>query len=111
MVKANSKSNQQILDSLAVTEEFENVAALEAEILQIQKQLYAKGYVGLKFLVSKSDDLDFTAIFELGSACESILIYGHSDLFKNLGYNPTTDPKSEQLYVEISIDVLEDRLE
>ncbi|MEC8248410.1 MAG: hypothetical protein VX070_03205 [Bacteroidota bacterium] len=111
VVKANLKSDQQILDSLEVTKEFENVAALEAEILQIQKQLYAKGYVGLKFLVSKSDDLVFTAIFELGSACKSILIYGHSDLFKTLGYIPKTDPKSKQLYVEISIDVLEDRLE
>ena len=58
VVKANLKSDQQILDSLEVTEEFENVAALEAEILQIQKQLYPKGYVGLKFLVSKSDDLE-----------------------------------------------------
>jgi hemolysin activation/secretion protein len=111
VVKANLKSDQQILDSLEVAEEFENVAALEAEILQIQKQLYAKGYVGLKFLGLKSDDLVFTATFELGSACESILIYGHSDLFKTLGYNPMTDPKSKQLYVEISIDVLEDRLE
>ena len=61
--------------------------------------------------MSKSDDLDFTAIFELGSACESILIYGHSDLFKTLGYNPTTDPKSKQLYVEISIDEVEASLE
>ena len=43
VVKANLKSDQQILDSLEVSEEFENVAALEAEILQIQKQLYAKG--------------------------------------------------------------------
>ena len=111
VLKANSKTDQQILDSLEVAEDFENVAALEAEILEVQKQLYTKGYVALKFLGLKNDDLVFTATFELGSVCESILIYGHSDLFMILGYKPKTDPQSKRLYVEIPVDVLENRLE
>ena len=47
VVKANLKSDQQILDSLEVTKEFENVAALEAEILQIQKQAGQLLYLSL----------------------------------------------------------------
>ena len=110
-LKANLKENQQILDSLQIPINFEDLAAVESEILKIQKQLYNKGFVQLKFLGLKKDRLKFTAAFELGPAYKSVLIYGHSELFENLGDELKTEPKSNQLYVEIPIADLEKKLE
>ena len=110
-LKANLKENQQILDSLQIAVNFEDLAAVESEILKIQKQLYNKGFVQLKFLGLKKDRLKFTATFEFGPAYKSVLIYGHSELFENLGDELKTEPKSNQLYVEIPIADLEKKLE
>ena len=110
-LKANLKENQQILDSLQIAVNFEDLAAVESEILKIQKQLYNKGFVQLKFLDLKKDRLEFTAAFELGPAYKSILIYGHSELFEKLGDNLKTEPKSNKFYVEIPIADLEKKLE
>ena len=55
--------------------------------------------------------MEFTAAFELGPAYKSIAIFGHSELFKNLGDKLNKEPKSNQTYVEIPIADLEKKLE
>ena len=110
-LKGHSPSDQKVLESLAAAVIFENVAALESEIEHIQKQLYNKGYISLKYLGLKNEKLKYTAEFELGPAYKSILIYGHSSLFRPLGYAIEKDLDSNQFYVEVPISVLENTLE
>ena len=110
-LKGHSPSDQKVLESLAAAVIFENVAALESEIENIQKQLYNKGYISLKYLGLKNEKLKYTAEFELGPAYKSILIYGHSSLFRPLGYAIEKDLDSNQFYVEVPISVLENTLE
>ena len=110
-LKGHSPSDQEVLESLAAAVIFENVAALESEIEHIQKQLYNKGYISLKYLGLKNEKLKYTAEFELGPAYKSILIYGHSSLFRPLGYAIEKDLDSNQFYVEVPISVLENTLE
>ena len=110
-LKGHSPSDQKVLESLAAAVIFENVAALESEIEHIQKQLYNKGYISLKYLGLKNEKLKYTAEFELGPAYKSILIFGHSSLFIPLGYAIEKDLDSNQFYVEVPISVLENTLE
>ena len=110
-LKGHSPADQEVLESLAAAVIFENVAALEDEIEHIQKQLYNKGYISLKYLGLKNKKLEYTAEFELGPAYKSILIFGHSSLFRPLGYTIEKDLDSNQFYVEVPISVLENTLE
>jgi outer membrane protein assembly factor BamA len=110
-LKGHSPADQEVLESLAAAVIFENVAALEDEIEHIQKQLYNKGYISLKYLGLKNKKLEYTAEFELGPAYKSILIFGHSNLFRPLGYTIEKDLDSNQFYVEVPISVLENTLE
>ena len=110
-LKGHSPADQEVLESLAAAVIFENVAALEDEIEHIQKQLYNKGYISLKYLGLKNEKLEYTAEFELGPAYKSILIFGHSSLFRPLGYTIEKDLDSNQFYVEVPISVLENTLE
>jgi outer membrane protein assembly factor BamA len=110
-LKGHSPADQEVLESLAAAVIFENVAALEDEIEHIQKQLYNKGYISLKYLGLKNKKLEYTAEFELGLAYKSILIFGHSSLFRPLGYTIEKDLDSNQFYVEVPISVLENTLE
>ena len=110
-LKGHSPVDQEVLESLAAAVIFENVAALEDEIEHIQKQLYNKGYISLKYLGLKNEKLEYTAEFELGPAYKSILIFGHSSLFRPLGYTIEKDLDSNQFYVEVPISVLENTLE
>ena len=110
-LKGHSPADQEVLESLSAAVIFENVAALETEIEHIQKQLYNKGYISLKFLGLKNEKLEYTAEFELGPAYKSILIFGHSSLFKPLGYTIEKDLDSNQFYVEVPISALENTLE
>lgn len=110
-LKGHSPADQEVLESLAAAVIFENVAALEDEIEHIQKQLYNKGYISLKYLGLKNEKLEYTAEFELGPAYKSILIFGHSSLFRPLGYTIEKDLDSNQFYVEVPISVLEITLE
>ncbi len=110
-LKGHSPTDQEVLESLSAAVIFENVAALETEIKHIQKQLYNKGYISLKFLGLKNDKLEYTAEFELGPAYKSILIFGHSSLFKPLGYAIEKDLDSDQFYVEVPISALENTLD
>ena len=110
-LKGHSPADQEVLESLAAAIIFENVAALESEIEQIQKQLYNKGYISLKYLGLKNVKLEYTAEFELGPAYKSILIFGHSSLFKPLGYAIEKDLDSNQFYVEVPISALENALD
>ncbi len=109
-LKGHSPADQEVLESLSAAVIFENVAALETEIKHIQKQLYNKGYISLKFLGLKNEKLEYTAEFELGPAYKSILIFGHSSLFKPLGYAIEKDLDSNQFYVEVPISTLENTL-
>ena len=110
-LKGHSAEDQEILESLSSGLVFENMAALEAKIKQIQKRLYNKGHISLKFLGLKNEKLEYTAEFELGPSFKSILIFGYSSLFKPLGYNIKKDVLSERSYVEVPIVDLEDTLE
>ena len=110
-LKGHSPADQEVLESLAAAVIFENVAALESEIEHIQKQLYNKGYISLKHLGLKNEKLEYTAEFELGPAYKSILIFGHSSLFKPLGYAIEKDLDSNQFYVEVPISALENTLD
>jgi outer membrane protein assembly factor BamA len=110
-LKGHSPADQEVLESLSAAVIFENVAALEDEIEHIQKQLYNRGYISLKYLGLKNVKLEYTAEFELGSAYKSILIFGHSSLFKPLGYAIEKDLDSNQFYVEVPISALENTLE
>jgi outer membrane protein assembly factor BamA len=110
-LKGHSPADQEVLESLAAAVIFENVAALEDEIEQVQKQLYNRGYISLKYLGLKNKKLEYTAEFELGPAYKSILIFGHSSLFRPLGYTIEKDLDSNQFYVEVPISVLENTLE
>ena len=110
-LKGHSPADQEVLESLSAAVIFENVAALETEIKHIQKQLYNKGYISLKFLGLKNEKLEYTAEFELGPAYKSILIFGHSSLFKPLGYAIEKDLDSNQFYVEVPISALENTLD
>ena len=110
-LKGHSPVDQEVLESLAAAVIFENVAALEDEIEHIQKQLYNKGYISLKYLGLKNEKLEYTAEFELGPAYKSILIFGHSSLFRPLGYTIEKDLDSNQFYVEVPISALENTLE
>ncbi len=110
-LKGHSPADQEVLESLSAAVIFENVAALETEIKRIQKQLYNKGYISLKFLGLKNEKLEYTAEFELGPAYKSILIFGHSSLFKPLGYTIEKDLDSNQFYVDVPIYALENTLE
>ena len=110
-LKGYSPADQEVLESLAAAVIFENVAALESEIEHIQKQLYNKGYISLKHLGLKNEKLEYTAEFELGPAYKSILIFGHSSLFKPLGYAIEKDLDSNQFYVEVPISALENTLD
>ena len=110
-LKGHSPADQEVLESLSAAVIFENVAALETEIEHIQKQLYNKGYISLKFLGLKNEKLEYTAEFELGPAYKSILIFGHSSLFKPLGYAIEKDLDSNQFYVEVPISALENTLD
>ena len=110
-LKGHSPADQEVLESLAAAVIFENVVALESEIEQVQKQLYNRGYISLKYLGLKNVKLEYTAEFELGSAYKSILIFGHSSLFKPLGYAIEKDLDSNQFYVEVPISALENTLE
>ena len=110
-LKGHSPADQEVLESLSAAVIFENVAALETEIKHIQKQLYNKGYISLKFLGLKNEKLKYTAEFELGPAYKSILIFGHSSLFKPLGYAIEKDLDSNQFYVEVPISALENTLD
>ena len=110
-LKGHSPADQEVLESLAAAVIFENVAALETEIKHIQKQLYNKGYISLKHLGLKNEKLEYTAEFELGPAYKSILIFGHSSLFKPLGYAIEKDLDSNQFYVEVPISALENTLD
>jgi len=110
-LKGHSPADQEVLESLSAAVIFENVAALETEIKHIQKQLYNKGYISLKFLGLKNEKLEYTAEFELGPAYKSILIFGHSSLFKPLGYTIEKDLDSNQFYVEVPISDLENTLD
>ena len=110
-LKGYSPTDQEVLESLSAPVIFENVAALETEIKHIQKQLYNKGYISLKFLGLKNEKLEYTAEFELGPAYKSILIFGHSSLFKPLGYAIEKDLDSNQFYVEVPISALENTLD
>ena len=110
-LKGHSPADQEVLESLAAAVIFENVATLESEIEQIQKQLYNKGYISLKYLGLKNVKLEYTAEFELGPAYKSILIFGHSSLFKPLGYAIEKDLDSNQFYVEVPISALENTLD
>ena len=110
-LKGHSPADQEVLESLAAAVIFENVAALEDEIEHIQKQLYNKGYISLKYLGLKNKKLEYTAEFELGPAYKSILIFGHCSLFRPLGYTIEKDLDSNQFYVEVPISVLENTLE
>ena len=109
-LKGHSQADQEVLESLSAPVIFENVAELETEIKHIQKQLYSKGYISLKFLGLKNEKLKYTAKFELGPAYKSILIFGHSSLFKPLGYAIEKDLDSNQFYVEVPISDLENTL-
>lgn len=110
-LKGHSPADQEVLESLAAAVIFENVVALESEIEQVQKQLYNRGYISLKYLGLKNEKLEYTAEFELGPAYKSILIFGHSSLFRPLGYTIEKDLDSNQFYVEVPISVLENTLE
>ena len=110
-LKGHSPADQEVLESLSAAVIFENVAALETEIEHIQKQLYNKGYISLKFLGLKNEKLEYTAEFELGPAYKSILIFGHSNLFKPLGYAIEKDLDSNQFYVKVPISALENTLD
>ena len=110
-LKGHSPADQEVLESLSAAVIFENVTALETEIKYIQKQLYQKGYISLKFLGLKNEKLEYTAEFELGPAYKSILIFGHSSLFKPLGYAIEKDLDSNQFYVEVPISALENTLD
>ena len=110
-LKGHSPADQEVLESLAAAVIFDNVAALESEIEHIQKQLYNKGYISLKHLGLKNEKLEYTAEFELGPAYKSILIFGHSSLFKPLGYAIEKDLDSNQFYVEVPISALENTLD
>ena len=110
-LKGHSPADQEVLESLSAALIFENVAALEIEIKHIQKQLYNKGHISLKFLGLKNEKLEYTAEFELGPAYKSILIFGHSNLFKPLGYAIEKDLDSNQFYVEVPISALENTLD
>ena len=110
-LKGHSPTDQEVLESLSAAVIFENVAALETEIKHIQKQLYNKGYISLKHLGLKNEKLEYTAEFELGPAYKSILIFGHSSLFKPLGYAIEKDLDSDQFYVEVPISALENTLD
>ena len=110
-LKGHSPADQEVLESLAAAVIFEDVAALESEIEHIQKQLYNKGYISLKHLGLKNEKLEYTAEFELGPAYKSILIFGHSSLFKPLGYAIEKDLDSNQFYVEVPIYALENTLD
>lgn len=110
-LKGHSPAEQEVLESLSAAVIFENVAALQTEIKHIQKQLYNKGYISLKFLGLKNEKLEYTAEFELGHAYKSILIFGHSRLFNPLGYTIEKDLDSNQFYVEVPISALENTLD
>ena len=110
-LKGNSHADQEVLETLSSVVIFENVAALEAEIKEIQKQLYNKGYISLKVLGLKNEKLEYTAEFELGPAFKSVLIFGHSSLFEPLGYTIEKDNDSDQFYVEVPISALENTLD
>ena len=60
-LKGHSPAEQEVLESLSAAVIFENVAALQTEIKHIQKQLYNKGYISLKFLGLKNEKLEYTA--------------------------------------------------
>ena len=110
-LKGHSPADQEVLESLSTALIFENVAALETEIKHIQKQLYKKGYISLKFLGLENEKLEYTAEFELGPAYKSILIFGYSSLFEPMGYAIEKDPDSNQFYVEVPISALENTLD
>ena len=110
-VEATTEKDTEILNFVGSLRTFKDFESLKKEVFRIQKQIYNKGYIDIKFLSLVDNGLDYTAKFDLGPMYKSILIFGHSQIFESLGFNSQKDIKSKETYVEVPIPNLEKTLE
>lgn len=110
-VEATTEKDTEILNFVESLTTFKDFESLKKEVFRIQKQIYNKGYIGVKFLSLVDNGSDYTAKFDLGPMYKSILIFGHSEIFESLGFNSQKDIKSKEKYVEVLIPSLEKTLE
>ena len=110
-VEATTEKDTEILNFVGSLTTFKDFESLKKEVFRIQKQIYNKGYIDVKFLSLVDNGLDYTAKFDLGPMYKSILIFGHSQIFESLGFNSQKDIKSKETYVVVPIPSLEKTLE
>ena len=110
-VEATTEKDTEILNFVGSLRTFKDFESLKKEVFRIQKQIYNKGYIDIKFLSLVDNGLDYTAKFDLGPMYKSILIFGHSQIFESLGFNSQKDIKYKETYVEVPIPSLEKTLE
>ena len=110
-VEATTVKDTEILNFVGSLRTFKDFESLKKEVFRIQKQIYNKGYIDIKFLSLVDNGLDYTAKFDLGPMYKSILIFGHSQIFESLGFNSQKDIKYKETYVEVPIPSLEKTLE
>tara|TARA_B100001057_G_scaffold75790_1_gene70524 strand:+ start:23091 stop:24734 length:1644 start_codon:yes stop_codon:yes gene_type:complete len=110
-VEAATEKHTEILNSVGSLTTFKDLESLKKEIFRIQRQIYNKGYIDVKFLSLVDNGLSYTAKFDLGPMYKSILIFGHSQIFESLGFISKKDLNSKEKYVEVPIPRLEKTLE
>jgi hypothetical protein len=108
-IKAESILEQQILDSINNGSTFKKTDDLLKFLQETKERLVKKGHFFANFSEVLKKDTLHEVKFELGPRYEYINIYGHTDLFKKNGFEPTVH-KNEK-YTKVPIEILEKTLE
>ena len=84
-IKAESKLEQQIIDSINGGSTFKKMDDLLKFLQDTKKRLVKKGHFSANFSEAVKKDTLYVVKFKLGPKYKYINIYGHTDLFKKNG--------------------------
>ena len=108
-IKAESKLEQQILDSINNGSTFKKIDDLLRFLQNTKEILVKKGHFSANFSEVVKKDTLYTVKFKLGPRYKYINIYGHADLFKKNGFEPITHKGKK--YTKVPVEILEKTLE
>ena len=107
-IKAESKLEQQILDSINNGSTFKKIDDLLRFLQNTKEILVKKGHFSANFSEVVKDTL-YTVKFKLGPRYKYINIYGHADLFKKMDLNQLRIRGKK--YTKVPVEILEKTLE
>ena len=108
-IKAESKLEQQIIDSINEGSTFKKMDDLLKFLQDTKKRLVKKGHFSANFSEAVKKDTLYVVKFKLGPKYKYINIYGHTDLLKKNGFEPIVN--NGKIYTKVPIEILEKTLE